>query len=245
MTSIVPESIEYHIGSIPPALLMSWAVWVLIGIPSLIISRTIKLIPGKLQCAGEGLLGMIFNMADEFIGEDAPRYYPLFVGIFLFILTANLIGLIPGFMSPTANLNVTLSLALAVFVYYNAMGFRAHGVKYLAHFFGPPLPWYLFPVRILMFIIEVISHCARPFSLALRLFCNIFSKEILLGLLALLEVNFFMSSNMIEKGLTLAPLILRPFIILLGVLISFIQALIFLVLSIAYVAGAVKSEEHE
>lgn len=245
MTSIVPESIEYHIGTIAPALLMSWIVWALIGIPSFFICGGIKLIPGKLQCAGEALLGMIFTMADEFIGEDAPRYYPLFVGIFLFILTGNLIGLIPGFMSPTSNLNVTLSLALAVFVYYNVMGFRAHGIKYLAHFFGPPLPWYLFPVRILMFIIEVISHCARPFSLALRLFCNIFSKEILLGLLAMLEVNFFMSSNVIEKGLTLAPLILRPFIILLGVLISFIQALIFLVLSIAYVAGAVKSEEHE
>jgi F-type H+-transporting ATPase subunit a len=147
-------------------------------------------------------------------------------------------------MSPTSDLNVTTSLAVAIFIYYNVQGLRRHGIKYFAHFFGPPLPWYFFPLRLLLFLIEVISHLARPFSLALRLFCNIFSKEILLGLLALLAVKFFFGQGQIERGLTIVPLLLRPFIILLGLMIGFIQALIFTVLSIAYVAGAVRTEEH-
>ncbi len=244
--SLVPESIEYHIRYIPTTLLMSFLSWLVIGIPSLFIAWAVKRTPAGLQNFFEICFESVFSLADESIGEEARHYYPLFIGIFLYIVVGNLIGLIPGLISPTSDFNTTVGLALVVFVYYNLQGFRKHGIGYLKHFMGPELPWFMFPVRILMFIIEIIGNLARPFSLALRLFCNIFSKEMLLGLLALLTAQFFLGATPIEKMLTVAPLLLRPFIILLGLMLGLIQALIFLILSIAYVAGAVQSEEpHE
>jgi F-type H+-transporting ATPase subunit a len=242
--TLVPEGIAFDIPHLPASLLMSWVVWGIIACVSLVAARA-RMIPRSVQSAVEMCFESIFHMADESIGPEAPRYYPLFIGLFVFIVVANLIGLVPGFTSPTSDLNITVSLALMVFLYYNGQGFRKHGIGYLKHFLGPKLPWYMFPINILMFIIEMIGNFARPFSLALRLFCNIFSKEILLALLAVILVKFFTSSSPVEKGLTVAPLLLRPFIVLLGLMIGVIQGLIFLVLSVAYVAGAVQSEEHE
>lgn len=242
--TIVPESIQYHIGRIPAVLLMSWLAWIFLLAVSVVLKRTYRFIPNKVQSIAEICMESVYKLADELIGEGAHKYYPLFLGVFLFVLTGNIMGLVPGLISPTADINVTISLSVAVFLYYNIQGFREQGPRYLLSFFGPSLPWYLFPVRLLMFVIEIISHFARPFSMSLRLFCNIFSKEILLGLLAMLLLNFFVGHTAIEKGLSIAPLLLRPLIILLGLLIGFIQALIFLVLSITYVAGAVQQEAH-
>jgi F-type H+-transporting ATPase subunit a len=240
--SLVPESIEFHVKNIPVTLLMSWLAWAIIGVPSFIVARTARVVPSGMQNFFEMCFEGVFGLADESIGEDAPRYYPLFIGIFAYILVGNILGLIPGLISPTSDFNTTVALALIVFVYYNFQGFRKHGFGYLKHFLGPEMPWFMFPVRGLMFIIEIIGNFARPFSLALRLFCNIFSKEMLLGLLALIITQFFFGKTPIEKALTIAPLLLRPFIILLGLMLGLIQALIFLILSIAYVAGAVHSE---
>ncbi|OGS27708.1 MAG: ATP synthase F0 subunit A [Elusimicrobia bacterium RIFOXYB2_FULL_48_7] len=242
--SIVPESIEYHIANVPTSILMSLLVWAILLVVSLIALKSFKYIPGKIQCILEFCFEYVFNLADESIGPEAHRYYPLFLGIFFYILVSNLMGLVPGFISPTSDPYVTVMLALVVFIYYNFQGFLVKGWGYLGHFFGPKLPWYLFPINMLMFVIEIISNFARPFSLAMRLFCNIFSKEILLGVLALLVLKFFFGDSIIEKGLTLGPLVLRPLILLLGLMIGLIQALIFLVLSISYVAGAVRSEGH-
>ncbi len=242
--SIVPEAVEYHIANIPTSLLMTWFVWLILFVISFITIRSNRTIPKPLQNISELLLSFVYQFADNAIGRESYRYYPLFVGIFMFILASNLIGLIPGFMSPTSDPHVTVGLALVSFVYYNIQGFRKHGLKYLRHFFGPPLPWYLSPINVLMFVIEIISNLARPFSLAIRLFCNIFAKEVFLGLLALLIVTFITGPDFLTKSLTIAPLLLRPAIILLGVMVGFIQAMIFLVLSIAYVSGAVQSEEH-
>ena len=139
--------------------------------------------------------------------------------IFLFILVSNLIGLIPGCFSPTANLNTTLALALCTFVLTHVIGIRYHGVKYIKHFCGPV--WWLIP---LMLPIELIGHLARIMSLSVRLFGNIFGKEMVLAILFGLA------------GLYLAPL---P-IMFLGILVCFIQALVFMLLSIMYFVGAME-----
>jgi F-type H+-transporting ATPase subunit a len=163
--------------------------------------------------------------------------------MFMFVLTANFVGLIPGFQSPTANINVTLGLAVITFVFYHALGIKEHGFSYIKKFMGPKLPWYLTPINALMLVIEIISHFARVISLSLRLFINIFAKESLLAVLAFLLVTFVAGPTLIDKSLTLGVVILRPLIILLGVLVSFVQAFIFSALSIVYVAGAV-NENH-
>jgi F-type H+-transporting ATPase subunit a len=94
-----------------------------------------------------------------------------------------------------------------------------------------------------MLVIELVSHTARIISLSLRLFINIFAKEVLLGILASLLVGFFLGPTLVDKGLSLTILFLRPIIILLGVLVSLVQAFIFVALSVVYIAGAI-SESH-
>jgi F-type H+-transporting ATPase subunit a len=139
--------------------------------------------------------------------------------VFLYIFISNLLGLVPGFFSPTANLNTTLSLALCTFGLTHYIGVKHHGMKYVKHFLGPA--WALAP---LMLIIELIGHFARVMSLSIRLFGNIFGKEKIIGILFGLA------------GMYLAPLPL----LFLGILVSLIQALVFTLLSTIYFAGAME-----
>ena len=252
--SIVPESIEFNIPlpgflfhgrHLDPSLLMGWVAWGLIALFSVFAARGGRLVPHGVQNLFELTSGLVLDLADSAIGHDASDYYPLFLGVFFYVLLGNLIGLVPGLSSPTASLNTTAAIAIVVFVYYNVQGLRRNGWGYIKHFMGPPLPWYLFPISMLIFVIEIIGHCARPMSLAIRLFGNIFAKEVLLGILALLVVIFLRIPNpFLRFSLASGPLILRPLIILLGLLVSAIQAFVFLILSVIYVAGAVQTEHH-
>src|SRR5262249_57186227 len=120
--------------------------------------------PGKLQMTFEALYSFVSGQAHDAV-EHASKYVPFFGTLFIFILFMNLIGIIPGFESPTMTPAVPCALALSVFLYYHAQGFRSLGAgKYLAHFAGPV--WWLAPI---MIPIEVISHFARPLSLPIRL----------------------------------------------------------------------------
>ena len=240
----VPESVKIHIGHIPESLIYTWAIWAFILVISLIAVKKKSLIPTKIQAVYEMLLQYVTGLADELIGPEAHKFYPLFIGLFLFILIGNLVGLVPGLKSPTSDLNLTFALAIMVFVYFIALGFKYNGVHYLKQFLGPKLPWYLFPISLLLMLTEVISFFTRPLSLGLRLFCNIFSKELFLTVLASLTLTFFFSHELKDNLFTIMPLLLRPFILILGLIIGFIQALVFMVLSMSYIAGAVRMEEH-
>ncbi len=243
--SAIPEAVEYGLGKIPISLFMSWIVYAILFGFSFILKRTYKVIPDKIQAFFEISFEWIFNLADETIGVKAKRYYPLLISLFFFILISNFLGLIPGFQSPTADLNITLALSIIVFIYFNFEGMREQGINYFLHFFGPSLPWYMFPIRLLLFFIELIGHFVKPISMAMRLFCNIFAKELLLSILAFLLVKFIAGPTVFEKVFAVAPLVLRPGIILLGVLVSFVQALVFLMLTIVYLGAAVNTEnEH-
>jgi F-type H+-transporting ATPase subunit a len=182
----------------------------------------------------------VYGFADEMVGPKAPQYYPLFAMLFVFILVSNLLGLIPGLISSTSRLSTTVGLALIVFFSTHFFGIRERGlVQYVSHWFGA-VPWWLKPF---MFLIELISELARPLSLSFRLFGNILAKEILLGVLALLVVIFLPSGNLIQEALTVVPLLLRPLIILLGILVSIIQAFVFAILAMVYIGGAVQAHE--
>jgi len=167
-------------------------------------------------------LEFLFNTIENVFGsrEKAKKYFPLLAGSFFFILFANLLGMIPGFLPPTGNLNTTVACSLLIFVMYNYYGVREHGFGYLKHFLGPVL--FLAP---LMIIIEVISHLVRPVSLSLRLFMNITGDHMVLGVFTNLTHIFI---PMVFVGL--------------GIFISFLQAFIFTILSTIYIALA---EAHE
>jgi len=211
-------------------------VLILVGL-SFAATRRLQTVPRGLQAGFELVFGFIFGLVDETIGPEGRRLYPLFLGLFFFILVGNLIGLVPGLMSPTSNLSTTAALALVVFFGTHALGIRKHGIfGYLKHMTAG-VPWWLKP---LMFVIELISELARPLSLSFRLFGNIMAKEVLLGILTFLVFYLYHAGGVVDTAMTIVPLLLRPVIILLGVLVSFLQAYIFTMLSVAYIGSAIK-----
>ncbi len=205
---------------VSPHMTYTWLVMLfLILVPKFTIGKT-ELVPGKGQNFWELIIGGLEDFMAENMGkEGAKMMFPMLATFALYILVANLIGLMPGFMSPTSNLNITLGCTLIVFFTTHILGLKFHGVGYIKHFLGP-IPW-LIP---LMFPIELISHLARILSLSIRLFGNIMAKETLLGILFMLAGAFF------------APL---P-ILVLGVFVSLVQALVFLLLSILYFSAAME-----
>ena len=205
---------------VSPHMTYTWLVMIfLIVIPKLTLGK-LEMIPGKGQNFWEAVIEGIENFFVENMGEEGARMmFPMLATFALYILVANMIGLMPGFMSPTSNLNITLACTLIVFVTTHILGLKYHGAGYIKHFLGP-IPW-MIP---LMFPIEVISHLARILSLSIRLFGNIMAKETLLAILFMLAGAFF------------APL---P-ILCLGVLVSFVQTLVFVLLSVLYFAAAME-----
>jgi len=197
----------------------SWFVMLIMIIGGALLVRGVQLLPRKGQNFVEIVIEGLENFMVDITGPEGRTFFPFIATIFLYIFICNLIGLVPGFFSPTANINTTLSMAICTFILTHVIGVKYHGAKYLKHFLGPV--WALAP---LMFVIEGIGHLARVMSLSVRLFGNIFGKEKILGILFALA------------GLFLAPL---P-ILFLGLLVSFIQAVVFMLLSIVYFAGAME-----
>lgn len=178
--------------------------------------------PGALQHIFEGVHGFIANQSHEIIGHHSSGFTPFLVALGLFILISNLLGLIPGFESPTgASPTVPLGCAICAFFYYQAQGFKHAGPAYLKHFAGP-MPW-LAP---LMVPIEIISHIARVLSLTIRLYANMFAGD-------MVTLVFF----------SLVPIGVPILFLTLHIGVSFLQTYIFVLLTTVYLAGAV-AEEH-
>jgi len=177
--------------------------------------------PGKIQHTLELTYEFIYAQAEEVVGHNGSKYVAFFGTIFLFILFMNLIGLIPGFDSPTMYPMVPLGMAVSVFVFYHAAGLKEHKAGYIRQFLGPML-W----MAPLIFVIEIISHTARMLSLTVRLFANMFAGEqVYLTFVALTKV------------------VVPVAFIGLHLFVSLLQAYIFMVLAMVYVGGAV-SHEH-
>jgi len=177
--------------------------------------------PGSLQHVMEGIEGFIGDLGHEIIGHHYHPYVPYLVTLGLFILTCNLIGLIPGLESPTAVPIVPLGCALVTWFYYHVQGIRANGFGYFKHFMGPV--WWLAP---LMFPIEIFSHLARVLSLTIRLFANMFAGE-------MVTMVFF---SLIPIGI---PILFQG----LHVGVAFIQTYIFVLLACVYL-GEATAHEH-
>jgi F-type H+-transporting ATPase subunit a len=216
-------------NAIPAHIVMSVIVVLVISTLALAMrSRLSVENPGKLQIVLEDLVSFVLGILREYIGPKGDKYLPLIASVGLFIFVANAMGKIPGLMSPTANINTTVGCAVTVWVFYHLMGFREQGVwNYLKHFaIMPGAPLWIAP---LVLIIEIISHASRVLSLSLRLFGNVFGEEMVVAIIGSL-LPF------------VAPL---PFMVL-GVITGTLQAFIFVMLTIIYLAAAVHTEhEHE
>lgn len=219
--------VPYEAGDqiIPDYLVMCALIVVLVTVFCLLVRSTFSVDnPGKLQIVLEDIAGFVTGLLKEHIGPKGPQFLPLVGAIFIFIFLANMIGKIPGLMSPTANINVTLGCALTVWVYYHLQGIKAQGlVAYIKHFVMPPgVPLFIAPI---MAPIELISHASRVMSLSLRLFGNVYGEELVVLIMA-----------------SIIPFIVPLPMMFLGVITGSLQAYIFTLLTIIYLAGAVHVE---
>jgi len=207
---------------VPDYIVMSLIVALVLILIFSLAARKIQLIPSNGQSVLELIVQAFESQLTEIVGEEGRKYLPLIGTVGIFIFAANLIGLVPGMMSPTSKINVTVACALVVFFYYHWQGIKSQGpVKYLKHFFGP-IP----ALAPLLLPIEIISHFSRVVSLSIRLFGNIFAEELLIVVMASI-IPFFL------------PL---PFMAI-AIFTSLIQAFVFVLLSCIYIAGAVAHDE--
>ena len=216
-----------HVSGIPDHVTYAWgAMAILIGLALAARSSLKKGAPSGVQNVFEVIFDGLNNYIEEIMGPQGGQYFTLIGGLFLYILVGNILGLIPGFNSPTSNINMTAALAITVFTSTHVIGVAKHGMSYFKHFIGP-VPW-LAP---LMIPIELISHLARPVSLSFRLFGNMVAKHELMLVLA-----------------ALAPFLAPVPILGLGLFVAFVQAGVFTLLTMLYLAGAIEeahgSEHH-
>jgi len=240
----------FVIPGVPDHVTYTWIAMVVLGSLALVASRRLEMVPRGVQNFMEIVLEQFLTLIDDVLGHEGRRYLPLLATLGLFIVTSNLMGLVPGLIAPTASLNTTAACALIVFFAYHWIGIRKQGIRaYARHFMGPVvwLAWLMIPI-------EIVSHLARPLSLSLRLFGNMTGGHILLA------VFFFLMGfdGMLGWALTGslggvllgAPTALVMVVFTVGflyplkILVAFLQAFIFVMLSMLYIAGAIEEAEH-
>ncbi|MFO8072285.1 MAG: F0F1 ATP synthase subunit A [Polyangia bacterium] len=172
----------------------------------------------------EGTLSTMEGMMDR---RPAVFFLPLIGSCAFIILFSNLLGLVPGFLPPTSNWNTTLAMSLVIFFTTHIYGIKEHGLGYFAHWFGPFRKWYALPLMLLIFVIEVISHLARPLSLSIRLMGNMFADHAVVATFTLL-----------------VPILVPLPMLIMGVLVCIVQTAVFCILSMVYIGMAIVHEKH-
>ncbi len=201
-----------------PHVMSTWVMMILFAALTLAVRLSLKVIPTGWQNFVESLVILVHDQCESVIGHGGAKFIPLVGTLAFFVFTGSVLGLIPGLVSPTANLNTNLALSLTVFATYNLVGIRKHGVLgYFKHFLGPVwwLSWLIFPI-------EMISHLARPVTLALRLFGNIKGEDLVIIIL-----------------LFLVPLFVPVLMMAFAVTTCVLQTVVFTLLTMVYLGGAV------
>jgi F-type H+-transporting ATPase subunit a len=201
-----------------------------LGLAAFLMTRKLSIIPSKAQAALELIVTGLQNFVTDLIGPDGPKHLPIVGTVFLYILVMNLTGLIPGWKPATSNINTTAALAISVFLYVQYQGIKANGFGgYVKHFVGEPV--WLAPLN---FPIHVIGEFAKPLSLAIRLFGNIFGEDTVI--LVLMGMGIAM--------LPFFPIPLHTPMYFFGVFTSFVQALVFSILTCVYIASVTAHHDH-
>lgn len=233
--TFISESFAHHYEVLFFALLM--ALVLVIG--SIILYRQRRLIPGPFQNFVEMLFTWLYDLVEPMLGKYTDRYIPFLATLFIYIWFMNLMGLVPFLHSPTANLNMTASLAITVFIYVQFTAITRLGpLKYLHHLAGEPSSGVTWALSVINLPLHVIGEFVKPMSLSLRLFGNIMGEDILIAAMVLLGVMLL--------GMFGSPVgfpFQLPFYFL-AMLTSTIQALVFTMLSTAYIMMVLPHEEH-
>jgi F-type H+-transporting ATPase subunit a len=239
-----------RLPGIPDHVTYTWLAMILLTALALLASRRVALVPRGAQNFLEVVLEQFISMIDDVMGPEGRAYLPLIATLGLFVLTGNLFSIVPGLAIPTSNLNTTAACALVVFISYHYIGIKKQGLgPYLKHFMGP-VP----ALAPLMIPIELISHLARPLSLSLRLFGNMTGGHILLAIIFFLMgldglIGWAISGSVagaVVGGLGGFVMIVFTvgFLYPLKILVAFLQAFIFVMLTMLYITGAIEHAEH-
>lgn len=219
---IFPVNLLVNMG-IPVFVAFSLVATLIIVVLAVLAKRSLNMVPSGVQNLVEVIMEFFLDIAETTIGDRGRHFFPFLATIGIYILVCNLLGLLPGGDAPTSNLNTNVALAIPVFLATHIYGIRAHKFAYIKHFVGPIRSLPAIPLMILMFIIELIGHLARPLTLSVRLFGNMVAKH-----------------KIILIFLLLAPWVVPTAILCLGVLVSVIQAYVFVLLTSLYLAGAIE-----
>ncbi len=210
---------------------MLLVVGLALGVRGQLVDHDKSVIPDaklSLRTFLEVFVGFWYDTMKDMMGpRRAKRYFPLVGSLACFIFFANAIGLIPGFVPPTSNWNITMGCAVVVFVMFNYYGLKENGLGYLKHLFGPYIGWWGIPINLLLFVIEVVSTLIRPLTLSIRLMLNM-AVDHLLVTLTLGMVALFMP----------VP------VLVLGTLVVVVQVMVFCLLTSIYIALATEHEDH-
>lgn len=218
--------------SITNQVLVMWLAAALVVLFFYLAGRKPTLIPHKLQNAAEIYIEALWDNIEPIVHDKA--WLPFFCALFSFIFFINLLGLFPGLTPPSSNINFTASLAIIIFLLAHSVGIKQHGlIKYLKSFAPSGIPW---PVLIFIVPVEIVSQIARPFSLSVRLFANMFAGHAVM--LTLLSLIFVFKSFYILPGPLIGNILVSAF----EIFISLIQAFIFTFLSAYYIGSAIESD---
>jgi len=191
--------------------------------------RRRALVPGRWQCLAEVTYEFIANLLRDTVGSDGRRYFPFIFALFMFILFGNLLGMLPYSFTFTSHIVVTFVIAMMVFVGVTVVGFIKHGMHFFSFFVPPGLPIVLWP---LMIPIEIVSYLSRPISLAIRLFANMTAGHTMLKVFA----GFIPALG----AAGILPLAFVTALTGLEILIAFLQAYVFTVLTCLYLSDALR-----
>lgn len=206
-----------------------WMVIVVCVASLVLLLGSNKLVPGRLQSIGELAYEFVSNMMRDILGDSGRAFFPLIFTLFMFVLTANMLGMVPYSFTVTSHIIVTFALAAFVFIGATLVGFAKHGAGYLKLFVPSGVPSILLP---LLVVIEVISYFTRPISLSVRLFANMMAGHTMLKVFA----GFVVSMGILGGWLPLAMMVALTG---LEILVAFLQAYVFAVLTCIYLNDAI------
>lgn len=229
----IKRLIPIHLGNVDASFTNS-AMWMVIAIlcASLLMTWSMSrraMVPGRLQSIAELSYEFIANMLQENVGSAGRQYFPFIFTLFMFILFANVLGMIPYSFTPTSHIIVTFAMALVVFIGVTAIGFARHGAHFLSLFVPKGVPW---PLLLLLVPIEILSYFIRPVSLSLRLFANMMAGHTMLKVFG----GFVVALGILGGW---APLAFVVALTGLEIGIAFLQAYVFTVLTCLYLNDAV------
>jgi F-type H+-transporting ATPase subunit a len=197
--------------------------------------RARALVPGRLQSLAEASYEFIMGMVTEQIGHEGRRFFPFVFTLFMFVLFGNMLGLFPYAFTFTSHIAATFALAAMVFVLITVVALMLHGKKFFGYFFPEGAPIWLAPIII---PVEIVSYLSRPISLSIRLFANMVAGHVMLKVFATFIV-MLAGLGAVGPFLSLLPLTINVALVGFEVLVAFLQAYVFAILTCIYLHDAV------